>query len=84
MQEYKILSHYFGTQIFFHPNDRVASYQAAAQIFFDCRRRGITIRSTIDCLITQIAIEQDLVLLHNDKDFEKMAGVVKKLNLMPV
>ena len=44
-----------------------------------CIRRcikGITVRSTVDCLIAQIAIENELLLLHNDRDFEAMAAVV--------
>ena len=30
-----------------------------------------------DCLIAQIALEQDLALLHNDRDFDVMAPVIK-------
>jgi len=35
------------------------------------------ISGTIDCLIAQTAIENNLLLLHNDSDFEKIAEVVK-------
>ena len=42
-----------------------------------CRKKGLTIRSTIDCLIAQIAIEHDLLLLQNDKDFVHMASIVE-------
>jgi hypothetical protein len=31
---------------------------------------GITIRNTIDCLIATFCIEEDHVLLHNDRDFD--------------
>ena len=34
------------------------------------RRRGITIRKTIDCLIATFAIERGLTLLHSDRDFD--------------
>jgi predicted nucleic acid-binding protein len=37
--------------------------------------KGITVRSTADCLIAQIAIENKLLLLHNDRDFEAMSAV---------
>jgi len=30
----------------------------------------------VDCMISQIAIESELLLLHNDRDFEAMAAVV--------
>jgi Predicted nucleic acid-binding protein, contains PIN domain len=51
------------------------SYIKAAQIYRACRKNGITIRKTIDCLIAQIAIENGLVLLHEDVDFDRIATV---------
>jgi predicted nucleic acid-binding protein len=33
------------------------------------RRQGITVRTTIDCLIATFVIEQGFSLLHNDRDF---------------
>jgi predicted nucleic acid-binding protein len=50
-------------------------YVRAAQLFRDCRKRGITIRKTIDCLIAQIALDHGLMLLHQDNDFDKIAAV---------
>ena len=34
------------------------------------RRRGVTVRKTIDVLIATFCIEKKLPLLHSDKDFE--------------
>ena len=51
------------------------SYIAAAALYRKCRKKGLTIRSTIDLLIAQIALEHDLVLMHNDKDFQSIAGL---------
>ncbi len=34
------------------------------------RRKGITIRKSIDCLIATYCIENSITLLHNDKDFQ--------------
>ena len=51
------------------------SYVKAAQIYRKCRKYGITIRKTADCIIAQTAIENKLLLLHNDSDFDKMAPV---------
>ncbi len=34
------------------------------------RRKGITVRKTIDCLIATAAIEYGLPLLHADRDFD--------------
>jgi predicted nucleic acid-binding protein len=58
-------------------NDPVESFARAARIYFDCKKKGITIRSTIDCLIAQTALEHDLFLLHNDTDFDAMASVIR-------
>ncbi|MDX2217374.1 MAG: hypothetical protein SFY66_29165 [Oculatellaceae cyanobacterium bins.114] len=51
------------------------SWQAAARIYFDLRRQGLTVRSPIDCCIAQAALENNLLLIHNDRDFEAIAQV---------
>jgi predicted nucleic acid-binding protein len=76
-KEYALLKDYLSCQRFFHPQDPVKTYEDAARIYFYCRKKGITIRSTIDCLIAQIALEQNLLLLHNDRDFDAMAPIIK-------
>jgi len=50
-------------------------WMEAARIYYDLRRKGLTVRSTMDCLIAQTALDHDLTLLHNDKDFEVIAQV---------
>lgn len=82
-KEYTHLDEYLRCQHFFHPEDAVASYGKAAMIYFACRKKGITVRSTVDCLIAQIAIEHNLFLLHNDNDFVHMAPVIG-LKLYPL
>lgn len=54
----------------------MSSYVAAAQIFRRCRKKGITIRRGMDCIIAQTAIENDLVLLHDDADFDRLSSVI--------
>lgn len=46
------------------------SYLAAAELYRSCRKRGFTIRSTVDLLIAQTAMEYNAQLLHNDRDFD--------------
>ena len=46
---------------------------AAARNYRSLRRRGITIRKTIDLLIGAWCIENGRPLLHNDSDFHPMA-----------
>ncbi|NOR05492.1 MAG: PIN domain-containing protein [Deltaproteobacteria bacterium] len=75
-KEYATLKEYLSSQRFFHPKDPVESYAQAARIYFACCRKGITVRSTIDRLIAQIALEHALFLLHNDSDFIAIAPVI--------
>jgi len=42
----------------------------SAEIFRKLRRKGITIRKSMDCMIASVAIENDIPILHNDKDFQ--------------
>ena len=46
---------------------------AAARNYRSLRRRGITVRRTIDLLIGTWCIENGVPLLHNDSDFRPMA-----------
>lgn len=81
MREFDQVSEYLGSQTFYHPQDPVESYREAALIYFRCRRAGVTVRSAIDCLIARVAIEHELMLLHNDSDFENIAKVITELTL---
>jgi len=53
------------------------TFEHAAGIYRDCRKRGVTIRSTIDCLIAATCIEAGAELYHNDRDFEAIAKVTE-------
>ena len=75
-KEYLTLRQYLETQRFYHLREPIDSYAKAANIYLDCRKKGITIRSTIDCLIAQTALENDLFLLHEDQDFDLMAKII--------
>lgn len=48
----------------------IETYLHAARIYRDCRKKGKTVRRTVDCIIAAICIESDLVLLHKDSDFD--------------
>ena len=75
-KEFELLKKYLSTQRFYHPKDPVESYINAAKIYMECRKQGITLSSTIDCLIAQTAIEHDLMLLHKDNDFRLMSRII--------
>jgi predicted nucleic acid-binding protein len=73
------LRNYFSSQQFFRTQDPEKTYSGAASIYLNCRKSGVTVRSVVDCLIAQYAMEQDLILLHHDRDFAQIASVFPKL-----
>ncbi len=50
-----------------------STWKSAARIFYELRKKGVTVRSPIDCCIAQIAIERRVLLIHNDRDFDVIA-----------
>lgn len=56
----------------------------AAQIYRGLRLKGITIRSIIDCLIAVLVIENNLMILCKDRDFENIKRHYTKLNLIKI
>jgi predicted nucleic acid-binding protein len=48
------------------------TFVLAADIYRSIRKKGITIRNSIDCLIAAVCIEHNVSLLQNDKDFQKI------------
>jgi len=78
-KEWALLSDYLDVQDYVEPTKD--SWLAAARIYYDLRRKGLTVRSPIDCCIAQAAIENDLILVHNDRDFETIAQVTRLQHL---
>ena len=71
--EWKLLEQYLSTQFYLEATEK--TWSDATRIFFELRRKGITVRSSIDCCITQIALEHDALLLHKDADFDRIASI---------
>lgn len=59
-----------------------ATHVNAGALFARCRWAGITPRSPHDCLIAQTAIDHGVALLHDDRDFDRIAQVEPRLDLM--
>ncbi len=82
--EWTKLSSYLAVQNYLEP-DYESIWENSARLYFELRRKGITIRSNIDCAIAIIAMENNLLLYHCDRDFEAIAKHTvlkqKKLNL---
>lgn len=57
----------------FYPTRPLFDSTGAAAVYRTCRRAGFTPRQLNDCLIAAVALEHDLVVLHMDRDFERIA-----------
>ena len=72
-KEWELLEDYLSNQYYLEAGNH--TWREAARIYFELRRKGVTINSPVDCCIAQIAIEYGIILLHRDKDFEKISRV---------
>ncbi|MEX2548820.1 MAG: PIN domain nuclease [Nitriliruptoraceae bacterium] len=50
-------------------------WEDAAQLYRSARSKGLTVRSSIDCLIAAVALRTGSPLLALDRDFEALAQV---------
>ena len=72
-KDWKQLDEYLSSQFYLEATER--TWSDAARMFFELRRKGITVRSSIDCCIAQVALEHDALLLHKDADFDRIASI---------
>lgn len=72
-REWTLLQTYLQEQDYVEATDQ--TWVLAARIYYDLQRQGLTVRSTIDCCIAQLAIEHQLTLIHNDRDFDTIQKV---------
>jgi predicted nucleic acid-binding protein len=59
------------------------TFLLAADIYRQGRRKGITIRSSVDCLIAAIAIEHKAPVWHRDRDFAAIAHFTALETVLP-
>ena len=50
-------------------------FMEGVSLYRSARRRGFTVRSSVDCLIATCAIRNDLEVLHRYRDFTTLAEV---------
>ena len=56
--------------------DAASDFDAAARIYRDCRRAGVTPRGMVDCMIASVARRNGATLLAHDKDLDRVATVM--------
>ena len=51
------------------------TFETAANLYREARRRGLTVRRSVDCVIAATCLETGSELYHNDRDFDAIAQV---------
>jgi predicted nucleic acid-binding protein len=80
-KHFGVLRDYFSTLPFLVSTHPVRTHEAAADLYARCRWAGVTPRNGYDCLIGAIAIEHDVDLLVDDRDFHAIVRVEPRLRL---
>ena len=50
-------------------------FESAASLYRSGRRQGLTVRSSVDCLVAACALRNDLEVLHRDRDYANLAKI---------
>ncbi len=51
------------------------TFESAANLYRTARRRGLSVRRRIDCLIAATCLETGSEIYHNDRDFDALARI---------
>jgi len=51
------------------------TFETAANLYRTARRRGLTVRRSVDCLIAATCLETGAEIYHHDRDFDALARV---------
>ena len=54
---------------------RLELFEEAVMLYRSARRSGVSIRSSVDCLIAACALRHNLTVVHRDRDFGGLARV---------
>lgn len=54
---------------------RIEVFEEAVDLYRLARGKGLTIRSSVDCVIAACAIRHDLTVVHRDRDFPQIKKV---------
>lgn len=65
--EYVATKRQFETLVYLE-DDR-STFELGATVYRELRRKGVTIRNSIDCLIAAVVIQHGVHLLENDRDY---------------
>jgi predicted nucleic acid-binding protein len=79
-KEFSTLKEYLSSQKIYLLPETIETYEAAAKLYYNARRKGVT-PSSLDILIAYSCIYYDLFLLHDDSDYDALAQIFKELKI---
>jgi len=59
-------------------------FDTSVDIYRTCRKRGITVRRSLDCLIAAHCLINDLEIMHHDRDFQNIKKAFNSLKVLSV
>jgi predicted nucleic acid-binding protein len=68
----------------YYPELGKTYYDAAVEIYRTCRKNGLTIRRSMDCLIAANALIDNLQVAHFDRDFEMIRSVYPRMKTINI
>lgn len=77
----RTLNGHFSALPMLAPLPPIEQHALAGELYARARWSGLTPRSPHDCLIAATAVAADVPLLHDDRDFEVLARVERRLRL---
>ncbi len=66
-----------------HPVSGLQDWEDAAALYRAARRQGLTVRSSIDCLIAAVALRTENPVLTVDRDFSALATISELALISP-
>lgn len=54
--------------------ETIEDFRRSAYLYRLARTHGVTIRRAIDCLIASVCVREDVPILHDDADFDRLAS----------
>ncbi|PJE77707.1 Ribonuclease VapC11 [invertebrate metagenome] len=58
-------------------------YVESAMLYRQLRKKGVTIRKSVDCLIAAVCIHYRVPILHRDRDFSQIVAHSDLMNFAP-
>jgi hypothetical protein len=78
-KEFEQLKDFFSSQIILPLPTANSFFEQSAGIYFTLRRRGKTVRSTVDVIIAAQAVVGNHIVLHDDRDFDTIAEFLPEM-----